>query len=489
MSYKAPNTTPTTTKAPKGLQYADIVKAQDGVATNRQTGAKTYAQGYEPKTPGNYAVKGANAEMVQDVNPNQAITNNGVPNYGTPSLVVAPATPPIAPEPQIAPTAPLNPQEALAQAKATGEAPQDPGEARAAVSQFMPTSQTGFYKPSPDSPQIYNAKGEALSYDQYVAQGGTGKPGDAAFADVKAGLPSTALIDQQLEQDPAYQQLLSDKAEFNSVINQNKSLTDEYTSLTKKLGINSLNTELMNMKNIIDGTDEDIRNEVTKSGGFATESQVAALGVARNKQLIKNYNNLLETKSQAMESLNTMMGLASQDRSFALQAINQKMNIDQDIAQYSEKMRTNAASGYDDIIKQIGYNGLYLSLGGDTWHTALVEKTLGLPNGGLKKLAEGKGEDPKAVKFETVTIGSGKGNVKVRYGYDAQGNIVSKLNLNTGQPFNSAPQAGATYRKTTVKPKPKTKTDETYGPPVPKGYKAPKAPAKKNTIDDLFNSL
>lgn len=41
-----------------------------------------------------------------------------------------------------------------------------------------------------------------------------------------------------------------------------------------------------------------------------------------------------------------------------------------------------------------------------------------------------------AVKFETVTIGSGKGNVKVRYGYDETGQIVSATNLNTGQPMN-----------------------------------------------------
>jgi len=40
-----------------------------------------------------------------------------------------------------------------------------------------------------------------------------------------------------------------------------------------------------------------------------------------------------------------------------------------------------------------------------------------------------------ATKFETVTLGSGKTARKVRYGYDAAGNIVSAIDLATGQDY------------------------------------------------------
>lgn len=41
--------------------------------------------------------------------------------------------------------------------------------------------------------------------------------------------------------------------------------------------------------------------------------------------------------------------------------------------------------------------------------------------------------NPAATKFETVTLGSGKNAQKVRYGYDAKGNIVQAIDLATGK--------------------------------------------------------
>jgi hypothetical protein len=50
----------------------------------------------------------------------------------------------------------------------------------------------------------------------------------------------------------------------------------------------------------------------------------------------------------------------------------------------------------------------------------------------------------QAVKFETVTLGSGKTARKVRYGYDAKGNIVSAVDLATGQSVATNTSAGNT---------------------------------------------
>ena len=103
-------------------------------------------------------------------------------------------------------------------------------------------------------------------------------------------------LDQFVQTNDVYKQAAAniDKT-YNEYLDSQKtreSSVDEYKRLAGSLGLEEINTELMNMERIISGTDDDIRDEITKSGNFATESQVVALGASRNKQLIKRYNQL-----------------------------------------------------------------------------------------------------------------------------------------------------------------------------------------------------
>lgn len=334
-------------------------------------------------------------------------------------------------------------KQGLMAAQASGPAPQDSGDARAQVESFIPTATPPtFFKPTTAMPgfdpaTVFDAQGKALSFDQYIAAGG--KPD---FSNVQAGLPPTQgaaagtgavgsapgqmtspFVDQMLAEDKGYQQLLKDQAEFNSVANQNKSLTETYTEFTKELGIPAMNTELMNMKNIIEGTEDDIRTEVTKTGGFATESQILALTGARNKQLIKNYNNLLNTKQMAMETLNTMVNLAGQDRQFALNTIQQKLQIDQQVIEHEQRMKDNARQGYQRIVDQVGYAGLAQMTNGDPYYTSLVEKTLGLGQGGLQQLAAYK---KPLTEMEQLELDTNKFNL-------AQAKLEAPLDLKLKQ--------------------------------------------------------
>lgn len=274
----------------------------------------------------------------------------------------------------------------LADMQASGvPPPQENGRGAVAEALATPT----FYKPDPNSAQVVNSKGEKLSYDQYLAQGGK-----ADFSNTKQGGPpppasNTPLhpIEQQLADDPGYQQLLADRAEYNSVANQSKSLLDFYNQAVKDAGITAINAELINTKQIIEGTEDDIRNEVKAASGFATDSQVLALAQARNKSLIKNYNALLDTKSMAMEQINNMVNLAGQDRAFALQSITQKLQIDQQIMDYKDKFVRNAKEGYQNYINAVGYTGLYNSMASDPASLAIAERTLGLPAGTIQQAA------------------------------------------------------------------------------------------------------
>lgn len=412
---------------------------------NLVQGQSLYKGGAPINTTGTYSELkrvSTGSRKSSDVLPPDYKEGVGIAPEVTPDVEPITPTPTVAPiqQPEAPQTGVITPQQALADAKASGvAAPQEMGEGRQAVQQFIPSSAGQFYKPNANSQQVYDSKGTPLSYDQYIAAGGK-----ADFSNVQQGLPDTSLIDQQLAQDPNFAKILQGQQEYNDVVNQQKSLTDTYSQLTKQLGIKSLDTQLMNMKNVIDGTENDIRQEVTKAGGFATESQVLALSSARNKTLIQNYNNLLNVRQQAQDTLNTMIGLAEKDKSLALQSISQKLDIDGQIYQFAQKATDNARSAYEQIINKVGYSGLLEMTGGNDFYSGMIERTLGLPTGGLAKMAT-TGSAP--VKFETVTLGSGKGNVKVRYGYDASGNIVSATNLNTGQPFKSGGNPQATTYK------------------------------------------
>lgn len=187
--------------------------------------------------------------------------------------------------------------------------------------------------------------------------------------------------------DPYLGQIIKQWQEYMSPQSQRTSLTDEYKKLTQESGIQELNTELINVKNVIEGTEDDIRNEITKAGGFATESQVMAMTNSRNKQLIKNYNTLLETRNSKQEYVNTMISLTEKDRSEADARFDKNMNFSMQLLSYRDKMQDNARQSYQSIINKVGYGGLSKMTEGNPYYASMIESTLGLGNGGLAMLA------------------------------------------------------------------------------------------------------
>lgn len=152
----------------------------------------------------------------------------------------------------------------------------------------------------------------------------------------------------------AHQKTMDDYTKAMTSQDQGKSLVDQYKDFTNQLGIPALNTQLMNMKNVIDGTEDDIRNEVTKAGGFATDSQVLAMTNARNKTMIQNYNNLLQTRSDALQQVATLSNLSAQDRTYASQQIDRQLNFDQAQETFATKALENAQSSIQKSIDNYG---------------------------------------------------------------------------------------------------------------------------------------
>lgn len=177
----------------------------------------------------------------------------------------------------------------------------------------------------------------------------------------------------------AVQKQTDDYAKAMSSQSQGETLVQQYQDFTNQLGIPALNTQLMNMKNIIDGTETDIRNEVTKAGGFATDSQVLAMTNARNKTMIQNYNNLLQTRSDMQAQVTTMVGLAEQDRTFANQQIDRQLNFDQAQVTFADKALTNAQSSIQQSIANYGAASVLkqAQATGDPTAVARINQTMG----------------------------------------------------------------------------------------------------------------
>lgn len=228
---------------------------------------------------------------------------------------------------------------------------------------------------------------------QQATTSGLPAPTDYATANAMTGAlrPPEEPVDitaQLTEADPYLAEMQQMYDDYFSPKNQTDSLVKEYKKMVKQSGIEELDMELINMANVIDGTEDDIRNEVTKAGGFATDSQVLALTSSRNKQLIKNYNTLLETRNAKQKYLDTMIGLVAQDKQMAAQQFDRQMNFLQQKADMGMKAREYAQNSFNKIVDQVGYKGLYdqASKGG-AYGVALAEESLGLARGGLLALA------------------------------------------------------------------------------------------------------
>ena len=194
-------------------------------------------------------------------------------------------------------------------------------------------------------------------------------------------------IDNFISQDPYLNSVMSNYQQYMNQQNQRTSLVEEYQNLLKSSGIEGIDTELINMKNVIEGSEEDIRTEITKAGGFATESQVVALTNARNKQLIKNYNTLLETRASKEKYLDTLINLTVQDRQEADQRFDTMMNFGFKITEINQTMKKSAVETIDRLVTAMGWDGVWNATGGDSQLVAQIEKTYGLPQGGLYQAA------------------------------------------------------------------------------------------------------
>lgn len=254
-----------------------------------------------------------------------------------------------------------------------------------------------------------------------------------------------SIIGGLMETDKNFDSIFTDFDKMMSPQKQHTSLVSEYQNLSKALGIQEINAELINSKKIIDGTEDDIRSEVTATGGVATDSQVLALSNARNKSIVKNYNALLSTRDNAMQQLNTMMQLTVQDRQMAQAEFDRKLDYGFKIADYKQKFQQNAVEGLNNIVKTTGYAGLLASLNGNPYDIALAEKTLNLGQGGLQKLATLPPSEKDALALENQKLQ----NQKLRQDINGTGGGVPTIKSINGSDMQWDPKTNTWVQPST----------------------------------------
>lgn len=204
---------------------------------------------------------------------------------------------------------------------------------------------------------------------------------------VAAQDPARQFMDIYGSMNPIEASIFQQLSTLASSVGTKQTLAELYAQEEKDEGITDLKLELADINKIMDGTEDDIREEVEHAGGFATESQVQALVSARNKTLLRQANYLQDTINAKQDYVDRIVSLTQADRAQVSKELDQKLGITQQLLSMTQRMEDSAKDNYKSIVSTIGWDGLAKSMGGSASQIAQVEKMFGLPAGGLNQLA------------------------------------------------------------------------------------------------------
>ncbi len=202
--------------------------------------------------------------------------------------------------------------------------------------------------------------------------------------------PQAQFFDKFGSLTPVENQLFTQISQLMNTQANQQSLVDLYKQEVAAQGIPELNLQLADINKIINGTESDIRQEVEKSGGFATESQILALSSVRNKVLLQNAQYLTDVINSKSDYVDHIVQLTGADRNAVSDQIDQKLGIAKTVFDMTQKMQDNAKEGYQSVIDQIGWQGLAQSVAGNPAQAANIEQAFGLAPGELASLASYK---------------------------------------------------------------------------------------------------
>lgn len=192
------------------------------------------------------------------------------------------------------------------------------------------------------------------------------------------------VVDNFYATNPFIKQTNDQLMEFLNPKNTSDTLqtfVDAYASDRAELA--GLKTELMNNKRVMGGTENDLRDEITKAAGFATESQVQALTLGRNKALIARSAQLTDLISTQQDAISTDVQMLGMAKDMANTQFNQRMSIMNYQQENTKFMYTAAQDQFKTNLNLLGADGLYKSMQSNPNMISYYEKLNNLPSGSL----------------------------------------------------------------------------------------------------------
>lgn len=201
------------------------------------------------------------------------------------------------------------------------------------------------------------------------------------------------------------------------------SLQQEYTNLQQQYGLPDMQASLMNMQNVMNGTDQDVRDEITSAGGTATESQVLGITSARNTVILKQYNALATQYQAAQTNVQNMMQYASTDQQTELSRDSASASVTENLASIesqmysmSQTMTQNAQSNYQKTLATLGGNYQAFASTISPSMQPYVESVMGLQPGTLSDPSELSLLSNASLKYQQLQIQAQRAAI---YGYNA----------------------------------------------------------------------
>ena len=216
-----------------------------------------------------------------------------------------------------------------------------------------------------------------------TSAGEVGQAGTTGLAQYQAATAAANPMEQMMA---PFAELISPIIqELNSSPALNTSMQEEYNNVSQNTPFGSLpqlQTNMMNMQNVMNGTTDDIRNEVTTANGYATESMIQAMSTTRNNVLLKSYNTLLGQYNAASSWVDQQMTFSEDDRSNSMSMLNTKTGLVEQLGSYMQTAMNNTASNFSSLFSSLTPSG-YASVFAGTPQQGLAESLIGLPAGSL----------------------------------------------------------------------------------------------------------
>lgn len=255
---------------------------------------------------------------------------------------------------------------------------------------------------------------------------------------------STPSVDNFFANNKTVQQQAEDLLNFTSP----QATTDELnaqlaTIQTDKSTLAGLNTQLMNINTIMSGTSDDIRSEVQASNGFATESQVNAMAVARNQTLLKQATLLQNQITTQQNVVATDVSLYGDEKDLADTQFTQRSDALSMAQTNQNNIQTAAQDNAKTIITAVGYSGFVNSLlNSDPTGASLAktEQALGMAPGTLQNVASQEKSAINLAQIQAagttspyvITSNGEVVNSATGYTYTSQADFQAKTGMDTG---------------------------------------------------------